>query len=274
MLPQEKIIERLTELCRADERLVAAMLYGSFGDGDGDAYSDVDVILYFEGEQAATIHQRAWVEQIMPVEIYYRNEYGNGAAVFENLVRAEFHFHPAARMSDLLQYRPIVGFRRPERAVLLDRSGELSTVIARMADGPASHDTKADVEFLANGHCNWVLFGTNVLARGNPARALEILHVVQDHLLQMVRLVEGVEQRWINPTKELEHEISPAAYRRFQAVCPPLEPEALRAAYSAAWQWGLELLERLATRHGAALPSSLIARLDSRVMAASPAERL
>jgi lincosamide nucleotidyltransferase len=42
LLPQEQLIARVRALCHADERLDAAMMYGSFVYGEGDAYSDIE----------------------------------------------------------------------------------------------------------------------------------------------------------------------------------------------------------------------------------------
>jgi hypothetical protein len=40
MLQQEAMIERTRRVCREDERLAAAMMYGSFAQGEGDGFSD------------------------------------------------------------------------------------------------------------------------------------------------------------------------------------------------------------------------------------------
>ncbi|MDQ3942020.1 MAG: lincosamide nucleotidyltransferase Lnu(F), partial [Actinomycetota bacterium] len=39
MLQQEAMIERTRRVCREDERLAAAMMYGSFAQGEGDGFS-------------------------------------------------------------------------------------------------------------------------------------------------------------------------------------------------------------------------------------------
>src|SRR3954447_5748983 len=39
---QEAMIARLRDLCLQDERVVAALLYGSFTRGEGDAFSDIE----------------------------------------------------------------------------------------------------------------------------------------------------------------------------------------------------------------------------------------
>jgi hypothetical protein len=40
MLQQEAMIERTCSVCREDERLAAAMMYGSFAKGEGDGFSE------------------------------------------------------------------------------------------------------------------------------------------------------------------------------------------------------------------------------------------
>jgi lincosamide nucleotidyltransferase len=104
-----------------------------------------------------------------------------------------------------------------------------------------------------------------VLARGELARALEILNVVHDGLLRMARLVEGTAEHWVTPTKALERELSPAAYQRFQACTAPLDHAALWGAYLAAWQWGNELMAVLGERHAVTWPAGLIGKLDQRL---------
>ena len=73
----------------------------SFARGEGDRYSDLDCQLYFQEEALAEVDQLAWISQIAQVGLYYVNEFGVGAAVFENLVRGEFHFDPVSAMQKL-----------------------------------------------------------------------------------------------------------------------------------------------------------------------------
>jgi hypothetical protein len=40
MLQQEAMIELTRRVCREDERLAAAMMYGSFAQGEGDGFSE------------------------------------------------------------------------------------------------------------------------------------------------------------------------------------------------------------------------------------------
>ncbi|MGD8807290.1 MAG: nucleotidyltransferase domain-containing protein, partial [Chloroflexota bacterium] len=104
-MSHDDLISRLKRICRQDQRLLAAMHYGSYTRGEADRYSDLDIMLFFDDRSLAEIDQPAWLSQIAPVELLYVNEFGNSVAIFENLVRGEFHFDPAAKMADLAQYR-------------------------------------------------------------------------------------------------------------------------------------------------------------------------
>jgi lincosamide nucleotidyltransferase B/F len=61
MLPQEVMIEKTRKLCYKDERLVAALMYGSFALGEGDHFSDIEFYLFFEDEATEGLEEEAWV---------------------------------------------------------------------------------------------------------------------------------------------------------------------------------------------------------------------
>jgi lincosamide nucleotidyltransferase len=111
---------------------------------------------------------------------------------------------------------------------------------------------------------NWFLFGSNLFARGELARSLDLLGIVRDRLLQMSRVLEGSTLHWFNSSKFLESEISAASYARHAACTARLDRDEVRDAYLSAWEWGRELMSSLADRHGATLPNGLLERLDGR----------
>src|SRR5690349_15935903 len=120
MLPQEEIIEKLRKVCQQDERLAAAMLYGSFTKGEGDEFSDVDVCLFFEDDALKKINPHQWVSQIAPVELYYINQYGNHGVIFSNLIRAEFHFDPISEVAKIESWKGNAWFIALENTIILD----------------------------------------------------------------------------------------------------------------------------------------------------------
>jgi lincosamide nucleotidyltransferase len=265
MLLQLEMIERLRRICQQDDRVLAAMLYGSFTRNEADEYSDIDTVLFFRDESLPEIDQPAWVSQIAPVEIYYRNELGNGVAIFDNLVREEFHFDRASDMQKIEAWQGNAWFPSLAAVLLVDKTGQLSRHLQALIGPPPSHNTAEDVHFLRDSFLNWFLFGTNVLARGELARALELLNLIHDYLLRMIRLAEGSPERWVSPATALEREISAVACHRYQACTARLEHNALLSAYLSTWQWGNELMAVLAERHSVALPTTLMDKINRRI---------
>ena len=68
MLQQEVMIENVRALCEQDERMVAALVYGSFALGQGDRFSDIEFYLFFADETPVDLNEETWVSQIAPLE--------------------------------------------------------------------------------------------------------------------------------------------------------------------------------------------------------------
>jgi lincosamide nucleotidyltransferase B/F len=264
MLPQEAMIERVRELCHEDDRMVAALMYGSFALGQGDRFSDIEFYLFFADEASEGLREEAWVGQIAPLELYYVNEFGNGTAIFENLVRGEFHFEAASNVG-LVDAWESAWFPSLESAVLVDKSGELSGRMSRLVRRPPNLDTPERALFLCRSLMNWTLMGANLLQRGEYARAEALLTLVHGHLLQAMRLVEGNSANWLSPTRRLEEDASASSYKRYKECTAALEAEQLVRAYASMWEWVRELMGELAARHGFALPEALLSELDQRL---------
>jgi lincosamide nucleotidyltransferase len=264
MLSQEVMIERVRELCARDERVDSALTYGSFAIGEGDRFSDIEFYLFFDDEASEGLREEAWVEQIAPLALYYVNEFGNGTAIFENLVRGEFHFEAASNVG-LVDAWESAWFPSLESAVLVDKSGELSGRMGRLVRRPPDLDTPERSLFLCRSLMNWTLMGANLLERGEYARAEAFLSLVHGHLLQAVRLVEGKSANWLSPTRRLEVDASATSYERYRACTASLDAEQLARAYASTWQWGQELMGELAARHALELPGELFDKLDQRL---------
>src|SRR5215207_5448429 len=261
MLPQEDMIEKVRELCARDERVVSALMYGSFALGEGDRFSDIEFYLFFEDEVTEGLREEGWVAQIAPLALYYVNEFGNGTAIFENLVRGEFHFEAASNVG-LVDAWESAWFHSLESAVLVDKNGQLSGRVGRLVRPPPDLDIPERALFLCRSLMNWTLMGSNLLGRGEYARAEAFLTLVHGHLLQAMRLVEGKSANWLSPTRRLEEDASATSYERYKACTAALKAEQLVWAYASTWEWGRELMGELATRHGFVLPEVLLGKLD------------
>jgi lincosamide nucleotidyltransferase B/F len=264
VLQQEVMIEKVRELSERDERVVATLMYGSFALGQGDRFSDIEFYLFFKDEVSEGLEEEAWVGQIAPLDLYYVNEFGNGTAIFEDLVRGEFHFEAASNVG-LVDAWETAWFPSLDSAVLVDKTGELSSRVARLVRRPPDLDTPERALFLCRSLMNWTLMGANLLERGEYARAEAFLTLVHGHLLQAVRLVEGKSANWLSPTRRLEEDASATSYERYRACTASLEADQLAWAYASTWEWGQELMGELAARHALELPEELFDKLDQRL---------
>jgi lincosamide nucleotidyltransferase B/F len=239
-------------------------MYGSFAQNEGDEFSDIEFILFFEDDELANLDQEEWVSRISPVGLYFVNEYGNGTAIFENLVRGEFHFDGASDIEMVVgeSMKDTDWLPSLEDTLILDRTGELTPRLRRIVGPPPERDTPEQIRFVCNCFVNWFVFGSNLLARGEFARSLALLGIVRDRLLQMVRVLEHSTLHWFNASKFLEREISDPSYARFVACTARLDDDEIRSAYLATWEWGRELMSAIADRYDAAPPEAFLERLD------------
>lgn len=264
MIPQTAMIERVRDLCGQDDRVVAALTYGSFARDEGDVFSDIEFVLFISDEALPDFDREAWVRRISPVELFFPDDFGHFTAIFSNLVRGEFHFDPYSQVAEVETWVGNAHFPSPERCILKDRTGALARHLAPLTTQPARDDPER-VAALEMSLANTVLFGSSVLDRGEAARALELLGLVHRYLLWLARLVEGSTDHWPTPSRALEREISPAAYARFVECTATLDVRSLRHAYHASWVWGQELISALEPRFSMAVPASLRARLTERL---------
>ncbi|MDR7277818.1 hypothetical protein [Catenuloplanes atrovinosus] len=259
MLIQERLIARVGELCRADPRLTAALTYGSFAAGRGDAHSDVEFWLFFE---AAPPDPDGWLDGIGPRLHVVRNEFGAHVVIFPGLVRGEFHVATAADIPSVATW-PARG-APASRMVVLDRTGELRRALDALPDRPALPATAAEVAELCGRFANWLLLAHHVASRGELLRAVDALAHAHRHLLWMVRLAEDRTQHWLTPSRAAETDLPPevvAALHRLTAPAP-------HTSIIETWRYGRHRWERLADRVGFAVPDALFAALDGLLLAA------
>jgi lincosamide nucleotidyltransferase B/F len=263
---QTLMIERLRYLCQDDERVIAAMLYGSFVTGEADAFSDIECAIFFDTQTFSTINLREWVEQIAPVSLFFADDFGHFTTIFDNLVRGEFHFEPIENIAKVSTWKGNAWFPSSEAAILVDSTGALSCYIQPLIGPPPKRDTLATAEKLISHFINLILFGTDTLERGELGRSLELLSMGHRYLLRMARLIERATLHWPSPTKGLEHDLSVETYQRFVSCTARLNKEELHQAYRMAWTWGAEMANILMQRHSLTLPETLFNRISSRLM--------
>ncbi|WP_127500759.1 hypothetical protein [Actinoplanes solisilvae] len=255
MLPQERLIARVRQLCQDDERLVAALTYGSFAQGSADAHSDIEFWLFSE----TPVDTRAWLAGIGPIGHVVVNEFGAHVVFFPGLIRGEFHF---ATNIDAVRTWPARG-AASDRMIVLDRTGALREALDALPAAASPPATPEAIGELCGRFANWLLLAHHVARRGELLRALDALTYAQRHLLWMTRLTENSTHHWLTPSRSAERDLSPSALLALHRTAATADPHAISEAITAAWTHGSRCWRRLATHTGFPIPEPLFTELDA-----------
>lgn len=264
-----KPLELDTILRRAmqqDQGIAYALAYGSLTQGTGDEFSDVEYYLYVA--DPAALDPETWLNTALAgsefrVLHHVVNEFGTPNFILNGLIRAELHIQSIEKMPEVLGWPNCHIY--PEQMLIKDPDGQLQTLLQAL-QRQQQPDPMLEAQAIADRTLNWLVFGSNVLARGEQIRALELLGWVQGGLLRLARLAERNTTQWFNASRRAEWELSAGALARYDATTGGIY--ALAPAYAAALVWlselapllGLplnaEIVEALAARFSAAPPSS------------------
>ena len=266
MLPQEKMIADVRLLAQNTPEIEAVLMYGSFTQGCGDRYSDVEFYVFIDDCAFAAFDKLAWTGGVRPYLLHVVNEYGTDEFIFDNLVRGEFHFLPAQQLSIIPSFAQVGYIPDVDAMNLYDRSGRLNEQLASLRGVTVHWDSAENLASLTGNFCNMALYGVNVYKRGEIARSLECLFLAQRYFLQMARLLEGSSHHYLNPCKNLEHELSPARYRLYQRTTTELEAASVHRAWRALLSAGRELITDLARWHDYPAPLALIDRIEEHLL--------
>lgn len=255
---QQEMIKRLRTSLQADERIIAALMYGSFAIGESDLFSGIELALFVRDDALAAFDQRAWLDAVSPVAAYFQDDFGQHIALFANTVRGEFQFLAQSDLSIVVSWQEHGWLPSLEAGILLDRTGELAYHATALVGGPPARGGAVLVQGLVLNFLNLMLLGGNLLHRGEYARAWALLGRAQEPLIKLVRLHEQRTDHWSTPSRALEQDLSNFSRVRYQGCTASAEPDALCAAYRVSWQWGRELFTMVAGPLGVEIPSGLV----------------
>lgn len=231
---QLQMIEAVRAAAEADERVAAVLMYGSFTQGCGDAYSDIEFYVYINDDDADSFPNEAWVADIKPFFAYFTNEFGTEVAIFDNLVRGEFHFKKRSEMPEIEGFKMLGYFHDTKAMCLYDASGELAKWLATLDGVNIERKTDENIHSTTNNMLNHLLLGVNVLKRGELMRSLGELEYVRHYYMVLARIADGSTIHWLNASKNLEHEISPAHYGICAKLVAMADADSIAAAYISA----------------------------------------
>lgn len=261
MLPQEHLIARVRELCHHDERLVAALTYGSFAQGEADAHSDIEFWLFFAPGRMAEVDPRGWCDRIGPVRFSVVNEFGSHVVFFPDLIRGEFHFATADDIASVATW-PARGAAL-DRMVIIDRTGALRDSLRSLPDQVRLPQTGEEIEGLCGQFANWLVLAHHVAQRGEVLRAVDALSHVHRCLLWLARLAEGRTRHWLTPSRRAEVDLPERALSAIRAATAAADAEAVTKALTAAWTCGRAYWLQLARRAERDVPMEFFNELDA-----------
>ncbi|HEY2672649.1 MAG TPA: hypothetical protein VGJ07_20030 [Rugosimonospora sp.] len=260
MLIQHRLIAAVREACHADARLDAALMYGSFASGAGDARSDIEFWLFFLPQWHSDVDPRAWCAQVAPVTHLVRNEFGTDVVFFPGLIRGEFHFASADDIPTVRTWP--ARDAAVERMLVLDRRGRLRPALESLPERPEIPDTGEDVERLCGRFANWLVLAHHVAGRGEILRAWDALGHAHRHLLWMARRAEDSTAHWLTPSRRAEAELPPEVVEDLRRAAAAARPDDLGDALRAAWSYGRRCWVRLAERYDRPVPHGLLDEID------------
>lgn len=256
-------IHRLRGAVRADPRITAALLYGSWTTGEADEHSDIEAYVFLTPDQE--LDPRAFAEPIAPVRLCHTNMFGVHSIIFDDLMRGEFHFGPADDIDKVASWQGMIHLPDPERAVLVDRDGRLTRAARKLTR--VTPDPVKTAQLKADELANWTLMVSHLLARGEAARAAFFLNsIVSPHQLQLLRLLHESTDNWLTPSRALESDL-PSHVERHAATTTRAELTAVTDAARESWAWSRELVaqahERWETSYAPDLHSDIAAHLGA-----------
>lgn len=263
MLAQQHLIARVKRLCHTDERLVAALTYGSFVHGEADAYSDIEFWLFFDTTAASTLNKRARLDKIGTIRYSVVNEFGSHVVFFPQLVRGEFHFATADDIPSVGTWPARSG--PTEQMIVLDRTGALRRALDSLPPQPSVPTTPDQIDELCGRFVNWLVLAHHVAQRGELMRAVDALSHAHRHLLWMARLAENRTQHWLTPSRSAETDLPPSLMPAIHQTTATADPESLTKAIAATWAYGRRSWQQLANRAGRTIPDPFFNDLDAAI---------
>ncbi len=226
---QLQMIDKVKSVALNDKNVSAVLMYGSFTKDEGDEYSDIEFYVFLNDKEHFS--SESWVNQINPVAVFFTNEYGSEVAIFENLVRGEFHFLGKSEMRIIRSWEGLVEFSEFDKMVLVDKEGLLADTLEQIEMRRPDRATPGNILWLSQSLLNVLLTTSNLIKRGEYAHAYQSLTSVHKHLLWMIRVETSRTQHWESPSKSLEKDIDPSWYSAFQQTTAELNPSAIEKAF-------------------------------------------
>ena len=242
-MTQLQMINKTKSIAQQDENVSAVFMYGSFTKNEGDKYSDIEFYIFLKTKENFSAEE--WVNQVYPVALYFINEYGSEVAIFENMIRGEFHFLKTDEIKIIKSWEGIVAFSDFDQMNLIDKDGLLTETLNQIKVKFPDRTTDENILWLSQSLLNVVLTTSNLIKREEFAHAHHSLSNVQKYLLWLIRARTSKTQHWESPTKSLEKDIDTIWYSAYKKVTSDLNPKNIVLAFENSLNLSEKLFDEL-----------------------------
>ena len=226
MILQKQMIESVRKLSQQHEKISAVLMYGSFIKDEGDQFSDIEFYIYYRGNEMPD--KISFISQIASVSLFFTNEFGTDVAIFDNLIRGEFHFHPVSDMESIKTWQGVISFEYRDKMNLIDKDGTLTEILHSIPPVRPQRNIVENKESLAQNLINNLLFERNLILRKEYAHAHQQFWLIQRYILWLIRLHIEKDNHWESPTKKLEEDIPYEWYLKYLKCIPSIKAESLQ----------------------------------------------
>jgi lincosamide nucleotidyltransferase B/F len=251
---QDRLDAAIKEALRVDDRVVAALAYGSRVKVDDDAHSDVEYWIVADDDWTVA----GLVQEIEPPLSLCLNEYGSHVAIWPGLVRGEFHAIKPDELH-LISGWPQRGAPVARMVIKDDPAGRLAQTLAAVPERMPLPEMPDEVRQACERFANWLVMGWHVHQRGERERARLVLGLAREALLAMARLRYGATEHWLSQETRFELELPAHFVVRLGQVADH--------DLVGLWSVGRQLWLELADREGFELPAPPMAEIDAAVAA-------
>lgn len=242
-MTQLQMIDTTKSIAQRDENVSAVFMYGSFTKNEGDQYSDIEFYVFLKDKE--NFSSEKWVNQIYPTALYFTNEYGSEVAIFENLIRGEFHFLTVNEIDVIKSWEGFVTFSDFDQMKIIDKDGLLSETLNQIKTKSPDRTTNESILFLSQSLLNVLLTTNNLIKRQEYAHAYQSLSSVQKYLLWLIRIATNKTNHWESPTKSLEKDIDKDWYAEFILTTSNLDTDNLKTAFENSLKLSKKLFDEL-----------------------------
>lgn len=243
------VIERFRAVCLADERILAAGLFGSLACGAGDAYSDIDLFVVIR-QTSCDAFGGACLDFLArlgkPVYARSRPCFGHRELVFclDNGANGELHIGCDGRLEDLCH---------GPHQVLVDKAGVLEGLSFPYYRTPSEWQRRNLRQRLESFWFQAFLAGS-VLGRGRLLEAAECLANMQRELRHICRLSADFADDGGYPPDDL---VLAGRLAELASTYPHLEKDEMLVACQAAMSLAEAVGRLLADAQGVAYPAEM-----------------